>query len=310
MSWRYQGGPGSGVLADIGSHLVDLAEFFCGPTTGVAVRLHHDGHASATTPLGAAVGHAAASSSATTRAGGERGRRHLHHPLRHRRGGHVLAVPGRLRPRQHPAPSTCSARTAPRKWDMDRPAEFTIIRQLRDDGVNGYSQVFVGPSHPYIKGGLPMDFPGVWPRRGTTSSSSRPARSSTRSPASRAACRRSRPSPTACTTSRPRRRRPSAATGGAVVDLPAPTTPPDPDQTASTDLKEHHEARRLHRLPARQAARRDPEDPRRLGLTSAEINSGGFIAARHLPIDDLLASAGAREEYLGEFAARAHADRR
>ena len=35
MSWRYQGGPGSGVLADIGSHMVDLAEFFCGDTTSV-----------------------------------------------------------------------------------------------------------------------------------------------------------------------------------------------------------------------------------------------------------------------------------
>ena len=39
-----------------------------------------------------------------------------------------------------------------------------------------------------------------------------------------------------------------------------------------------------------------------LGLTSAEINAGGFIPAPHLPIDDILASAGAREDYLGRFA--------
>jgi sugar phosphate isomerase/epimerase len=39
-----------------------------------------------------------------------------------------------------------------------------------------------------------------------------------------------------------------------------------------------------------------------LGLTSAEINAGGFVPAPHLPIDDILASAGAREEYLGRFA--------
>ena len=38
-----------------------------------------------------------------------------------------------------------------------------------------------------------------------------------------------------------------------------------------------------------------------LGLTSAEINTGGFIAAPHIPIDDVLASAGAREDYLGRF---------
>ncbi|MFG1606592.1 sugar phosphate isomerase/epimerase family protein [Actinoplanes sp. NPDC049265] len=40
-----------------------------------------------------------------------------------------------------------------------------------------------------------------------------------------------------------------------------------------------------------------------LGLTSAEINSGGFIAAPHLPIDDLLASNDAGQDYLGRFAA-------
>lgn len=42
---------------------------------------------------------------------------------------------------------------------------------------------------------------------------------------------------------------------------------------------------------------------RDLGLTSAEINSGGFVGTPHLPIADLRASRGAREAYLGEFAA-------
>ena len=35
MAWRYKGGPGTGALADIGSHLIDLAEFVCGPMTQV-----------------------------------------------------------------------------------------------------------------------------------------------------------------------------------------------------------------------------------------------------------------------------------
>jgi sugar phosphate isomerase/epimerase len=38
-----------------------------------------------------------------------------------------------------------------------------------------------------------------------------------------------------------------------------------------------------------------------LGLTGAEINTGGFIAAPHIPIADILAGAGAREDYLGRF---------
>jgi sugar phosphate isomerase/epimerase len=40
---------------------------------------------------------------------------------------------------------------------------------------------------------------------------------------------------------------------------------------------------------------------RDLGLDSAEINSGGFLPPVHLPIEDLRASAGAREDYLGLF---------
>lgn len=42
---------------------------------------------------------------------------------------------------------------------------------------------------------------------------------------------------------------------------------------------------------------------RGLGLDSAEINSGGFLPAPHLPIAELRASADARGEYLGLFAA-------
>ena len=36
ISWRYRGGPGSGALADIGSHMIDLGEYVCGPITSVS----------------------------------------------------------------------------------------------------------------------------------------------------------------------------------------------------------------------------------------------------------------------------------
>ena len=38
-----------------------------------------------------------------------------------------------------------------------------------------------------------------------------------------------------------------------------------------------------------------------LGLESAEINSGGFLPAVHLPIEHVRASQDARDEYLGLF---------
>lgn len=34
-SWRYTGTLGSGALADLGSHLIDLAEQLCGPITAI-----------------------------------------------------------------------------------------------------------------------------------------------------------------------------------------------------------------------------------------------------------------------------------
>lgn len=40
---------------------------------------------------------------------------------------------------------------------------------------------------------------------------------------------------------------------------------------------------------------------RDLGLDSAEVNSGGFLPAPHLPVDDIRASQAARDEYLGLF---------
>jgi sugar phosphate isomerase/epimerase len=41
-----------------------------------------------------------------------------------------------------------------------------------------------------------------------------------------------------------------------------------------------------------------------LGMTSVEVNSGGFLPPIHLPVDELRASEGARQQYLGEFASR------
>jgi predicted dehydrogenase len=66
MSWRYQGGPGSGALADIGSHLIDLAEFVCGPIASVRGAVLSTFVERRALPLGAAVGHAAAELSDVT----------------------------------------------------------------------------------------------------------------------------------------------------------------------------------------------------------------------------------------------------
>jgi predicted dehydrogenase len=161
MSWRYLGGPGSGVLADIGSHLADLAEFFCGPTTGVQgttmVTLVKD----RPKPLGVAVGHAGGvqlsdervpvenedvCTFTTTYVGGAVGTFSLSRVA----FGHANTLRLEL---------FCENGSA--SFDLNRPAEFQIVDGVPATAINGVRTVSVGPWHPYAGGGQPMDFPTV-----------------------------------------------------------------------------------------------------------------------------------------------------
>ena len=57
MTWRYRGGPGSGVLADVGSHIVDTAEMLCGPVVEVSGGSFVTAINERPVPAGATVGH-------------------------------------------------------------------------------------------------------------------------------------------------------------------------------------------------------------------------------------------------------------
>ena len=161
ISWRYQGGPGSGVLADIGSHMVDLAEFFCGDTAFVQGTTMTTLIKDRPKPLGVAMGHAGGvrlsdervpvenediCTFTTAYPGGAVGTFSLSRVAY----GHANSLRVDL---------FCENGSA--SFDMTRPAEFTIVDGAPDDVVNGARQVFIGPQHPYIARGLPMDFPTV-----------------------------------------------------------------------------------------------------------------------------------------------------
>ena len=161
MSWRYQGGPGSGVLADIGSHMVDLAEFFCGDTAGVQGTTMATLIADRPKPIGVAVGHSGGvrlsdervpvenediCTFTTSYASGAVGTFSLSRVA----FGHANTLRIDL---------FCENGSA--SFDMRRPAEFTIVDGGPAEAVNGERTVFIGPWHPYISKGLPMDFPTV-----------------------------------------------------------------------------------------------------------------------------------------------------
>jgi predicted dehydrogenase len=160
MSWRYQGGPGSGALSDIGSHLLDLAEFLCGPIRSVRGAVLSTVVAERPLPLGTAVGHAAVAvgeerapvenedlvTLTATFASGATGTlsaSRVAYGLANSLGFELFAESGAA------------------TFDLARAGEFGFIDGGPDGATQGYRQVLVGPAHPYLTGGLPMDFPGV-----------------------------------------------------------------------------------------------------------------------------------------------------
>jgi predicted dehydrogenase len=160
MSWRYKGGPGSGALADIGAHLVDLAEFLCGPVESVSGAVLATYIPERHLPVGSVVGHALAAVSEETE------------PVENEdlvsftvrfASGATAALSASRTAFGHPngLGFQIFGETGAATFDLARASEFGFVDGSAPHATSGLRQVLVGPDHPYITGGLPMDFPGV-----------------------------------------------------------------------------------------------------------------------------------------------------
>jgi len=160
MSWRYKGGLGSGALSDIGSHLVDLAQFIVGPIESIAGAQLPTLIKERALPAGAAVGHAAAELSdkrepvenedlATFTCEFEGGAAGTFSVSRV-----AFGLPNSLG-------FEIFGNDGSAAFDNARPSEFFFADRTPEAASNGPRQVLIGPDHPYIHGGLPMDFPSV-----------------------------------------------------------------------------------------------------------------------------------------------------
>ncbi len=160
ISWRYRGGPGSGALADIGSHMVDLGEYLCGPVTGVRGAVFETFTRQRPVPVGATMGHSAGAvgdrledvenedlvTFTATFADGAIGTfsiSRVAHGLPNGLGFEIFAERGAA------------------AYDLNRPGEFTFADFSAPAATAGYRQVLIGPQHPHLTKGLPMDFPSV-----------------------------------------------------------------------------------------------------------------------------------------------------
>jgi predicted dehydrogenase len=160
ITWRYRGGPGTGALADVGSHLLDLAEFLCGPIIEVSGAAFSTVVTNRPIPVGVTYGHAKGAITderepvenedvATFTARFDNG---------------VLATFSASRV-AHGRPDGLGfevfGSTGSVAWELSRAAEFHVSTTGIPDAINGIRRVIIGPEHPYIRGGLPMDAGGV-----------------------------------------------------------------------------------------------------------------------------------------------------
>ena len=289
MSWRYKGSPGSGALADVGSHLTYVARV---PRRGHRGRQRrppqHRDRPSARCRLAPSWA-MAKPRSATPSKRSRTTTTPASPPTSSARvgvfevsrvaAGHAnsLALRGLRRERRRQVrPATARRRSSCILNEGPRPRV-------------GYRQVILGPDHPYFAGGLAMDAPGVG--FGQNDAFGYQARAFLEEVAGLDEA-----------DSLPR-----CATfdeGVHNMEILAAVA----ESAANRGTQEVAPQRRSHamKLGVYNAILHDRSLPEaieviaKLGLTGIEINSGGFLPPVHVPtFDDILASDAARDDYLG-----------
>ena len=160
LSWRFKGALGSGALGDIGAHVIDAAEYICGPIVSVAGGALSTQIAKRPLPLGAVVGHGTAPVSdevgevenedtATFTARFESGLVGSFSVSRT-----AFGMPNGLAFDAYGLGGRAS-------FDFHRPAEYLFDDAQPEARTRGVRQVIVGPQMPYFDGGYPMEAPGV-----------------------------------------------------------------------------------------------------------------------------------------------------
>jgi predicted dehydrogenase len=159
ISWRYKGGPGSGALADIGSHVAYLVEFLGGDIQEVSGGRFATAITERPVPLGTVVGHGQAALSDTYEAVENDDYASFSAQLERSVG--VVQVSRVASGHPNGLMLEVFGDAGAAKWVQERPAEFKLMLNEGASGTRGYRRVIIGPDHPYFAGGLPMDAPGV-----------------------------------------------------------------------------------------------------------------------------------------------------
>jgi predicted dehydrogenase len=159
ISWRYKGGPGTGALADIGSHAAYLAEFLGGDIEEVSGGRFATAITERPVPLAAVVGHGHVAVSDTYEA--VENDDYAAFSARFAGGVGVVQVSRVAAGHPNGLALEVFGDKGAAKWEQERPAEFQLMFNEGPTGTRGFRRVIIGPDHPYVAGGLPMDVPGI-----------------------------------------------------------------------------------------------------------------------------------------------------
>lgn len=165
ISWRFTGAPGTGALADVGSHLSYIAELFGGPIASVRGGTLYTAFTTRPKPLGRVIGHEHGAVSDERAAvgnddvagfyaefaGGGTGSLQVSRVA----AGHANTLKFEV---------FCERGSA--AFDFRNPGQVQVNlldhdRTGGDQDIAGTRTVTLGPAHPYWSGGLAMDAPGV-----------------------------------------------------------------------------------------------------------------------------------------------------
>lgn len=160
MAWRYKGGMGTGALADVGSHISYVSEFIAGaPAKAVSGARFITSIKERPVATGAVMGHNHAEVSDKFEA--VENDDYAAFTVEFGDAAGVIEV-SRVAA-GHPTTLTfevyCEKGAA--VFDQRRNGEFQLMLNEGPYGQRGFRTVQIGPSHPYIAGGLPVDAPGV-----------------------------------------------------------------------------------------------------------------------------------------------------
>ena len=159
MSWRYEGGPGSGALADVGSHLAYVAEFLAGNIRSVNGGRLATEIARRPLPVGVVTGHDHAEVSDVFEQ--VENDDYAGYSVQFDQGVGQLEVSRVAAGHANSLGFEVFCENGSATFDQHRPAEIGLFLSGESAVTNGYRQVILGPGHPYLSSGLPMDAPGV-----------------------------------------------------------------------------------------------------------------------------------------------------